>query len=141
MTRLRLIREPSIGSATLGCLFLDGHFFCFTLEDVIRERPGEPVSAWKVPGETAIPAGRYRVIITPSPKFKRPLPLILDVPGFEGIRIHRGNRAVHSLGCPLVGRTRGHAFIGESALAEEALMARLRTAPGDIWIRIENPDL
>lgn len=64
--RLRLVREPSLEGATLGCLFVDGHFAAFTLEDEIRERPGEPVGAWKVPGATAIPAGRYRVIVTPS---------------------------------------------------------------------------
>lgn len=72
---------------TVGRLFVDGKYLCDVLEDKVRE-PGV-----KVPGETAIPAGRYRVIVAMSPKFKRELPRLLDVPGFEGILIHAGNYA------------------------------------------------
>lgn len=67
---------------TVGRLFVDGKYLCDVLEDKVRE-PGV-----KVPGKTAIPAGRYRVVVRMSPKFKRELPRLLDVPGFEGILMH-----------------------------------------------------
>ena len=72
-------------TTTVGTLAIDGTFECYTLEDKVREK--------KIKGITAIPAGRYKVIITESPRFKRPLPLQLNVPGFEGVRIHPGNDA------------------------------------------------
>jgi len=128
---LRIVREPSRDGATLGVLFVDGHFECFTLEDQIR--------AQKVPGQTAIPAGRYRVIVTPSYRFKRPLPLVVDVPGFAGVRIHPGNTIADTEGCVLVGRTRGEASIGESRKAFDALFPRIERATGDIWLDIEDP--
>jgi hypothetical protein len=139
---LRLEREPSAHGATIGRLTIDGVFQCFILEDVIREEPMRPVSAWKVYGETAIPAGRYRIVITHSPAFKRALPLLLDVPGFAGVRVHAGNRARDSNGCLLPGRTRGRAFVGESVLAFGALFQRIQTAIArgeDAWIEIVNP--
>jgi hypothetical protein len=136
---LRLIREPSKDGATLGSLYIDGHWCCFTLEDVIREQAGQPVKAWKVPGQTAIPAGRYRLIVTPSHRFKRPLPLVVDVPGFEGIRIHPGNGPADTEGCILVGRDRVPGRVLQSRVAFEHLFAFLRAAPGDLWLVIENP--
>jgi Family of unknown function (DUF5675) len=139
---LRLLREPSIAGATMGVLFVDAVFECFTLEDQVREVVGQPTATWKVPGQTAIPAGRYRVIVTPSARFKRPLPLVVDVPGFAGIRLHPGNRHQDTEGCILVGRRRavqaGSPWVGESKLAFEALFPRLERAKGDIWLSIEN---
>ena len=136
---LRLIREPSKDNATAGVLFVDGHFQCFTLEDVVREIPGQPVSAWKVKGDTAIPAGRYRIVRTKSPRFGKVLPLLENVPGFDGIRIHAGNRSSDSSGCILPGRSRGTGMVMESRLAFEALDQKIRNASGDVWIDIENP--
>lgn len=136
---LRVIREPSIGGATLGSLYINGVWQCWTLEDAIREVPGQPVSAWKVPGQTAIPAGRYRVILTPSQRFKRALPLLVDVPGFSGVRIHAGNTITDTEGCLLVGNHRGESRVAESRIALEALFGRLARAAGEIWIRMENP--
>lgn len=78
-----------------------------------------------MPGKTAIPAGFYLVQITYSPRFKVPLPLVEDVPGFTGIRIHAGNTDEDTEGCILVGRTSHADAIGESRLALEALMAKL----------------
>jgi hypothetical protein len=88
---------------TLGKLYHDGQFICYTLEDKVREVIGEPVSAWKVAGQTAIPAGVYNVIITMSTRFKIRLPLLMDVPGFSGVRIHTGNSSADTEGCILVG--------------------------------------
>ncbi len=136
---LRLIREPSRYNATLGVLFVDGVFHSFTVEDVIREVAAQPVSKWKVPGETAIPAGRYRVQITHSPRFGRRLPILLNVPGFDGIRIHPGNSAADSEGCILPGRARAKGMVLESRSAFDELFALLNMATDDIWIGIENP--
>lgn len=136
---LRLVREPSLNHVTLGCLFVEGHFSCFTIEDEIREQAGVPVTTWKVPRQTAIPAGTYRVIVTPSHRFGRPLPLIVDVPGFAGVRIHSGNTIDDTEGCLLVGRDRRPGRVLQSRVALEALCPLIEHAPGDIWIVIENP--
>lgn len=137
---LRLIREPSRDAATLGALYVNGVFQCWTCEDAIREVPGQPVKAWKVPGLTAIPAGRYPVVITMSPRFRKRLPLLLNVPGFDGIRIHVGNRAKDTEGCILPGRVRLPDGVGQSRVAFDALFARLEAATGDeIWLTVENP--
>ncbi|WP_374347745.1 DUF5675 family protein [Chitinimonas sp.] len=139
---LTVIRQPSSEDCTLGELLVDGEHACYTLEDPIREVEGEPVSRWKVPGQTAIPAGRYRVTITPSQHFGRPMPLINDVPGFVGVRIHAGNTASDTEGCLLVGEAQGPDRIGRSAVAFAALFERIRRslASGDaVWISYENP--
>ena len=88
---------------TVGQLSVDGRFICYTLEDKVREVIGDPVSTWKVMGKTAIPVGVYPVIITMSMRFKIRLPLLMDVPGFSGVRIHTGNSSVDTEGCILVG--------------------------------------
>src|SRR5262245_21836096 len=99
---LRLIRNPSKNHVPFGTLYVDVVMECLTLEDEIRERSGVPVSAWKVPGQTAIPAGRYSMRLTMSARFGRVLPLLLNVPGFSGIRIHTGNVIDDTDGCILV---------------------------------------
>lgn len=142
--RLRLMREPSIGGLTLGVLFVDGRFECFTVEDQIREVPGQPVASWKVPAKTAIPEGRYHVVITESARFKRRLPLLLDVPGFAGIRFHTGNTIEDTEGCILPGRRRTPRGVAESRLAFDPLFTKIDTAlsRGDtVSIAIENPEV
>lgn len=139
---LRLIREPTIDGSTLGVLFKDGRFQCFTLEDPIRELAGQPVSAWKIPGDTAIPAGRYRVRLSWSPRFSRVLPELVDVPGFTGIRMHVGNRPKDTEGCLLVGLRRAGTEIRDSGEALAQLFGELEVAElaGRVsWIVIENP--
>jgi hypothetical protein len=95
--RLELVRSTFGENTTTGDLFADGVWECFTLEDRVRPA-GE-----KVPGETAIPEGSYTLVITASPRFKRRLPLLVNVPGFDGIRIHPGNSHRDTEGCLLVG--------------------------------------
>jgi len=120
---LLLSREPSVDGATIGYLFVDGKFLCFTLEDVVRA-PGV-----KIPGETAIPSGTYKVLINKSQRLGRMLPLILDVPYFSGIRIHGGNDASSTSGCILVGLARcGDNRILSSQAALSLLMAKLAPA-------------
>ena len=84
---LKLQRTKEVNNATLGELFADGTFVCYTLEDKVRPE--------KIKHETCIPAGTYVIEITYSPTFKKILPLLLNVPGFYGIRIHAGNYADH----------------------------------------------
>src|SRR5437588_5321023 len=93
-----------------------------SLEDVVR------ADGVKIPHETAIPAGRYTVDITFSPRFNRDLPLLLNVQGFLGIRIHPGNTANDTEGCILVGRHRAGNAITESRAAFDALFPKLETA-------------
>jgi hypothetical protein len=101
--KLRLDREQNLLTCTIGKLYIDGVFESHTLEDVVREKPGVPVLNWKIKGDTAIPKGTYNVIVTWSPKFSKPMPLLLNVPGFEGVRIHSGNTDRDTEGCILVG--------------------------------------
>lgn len=129
---LRVIREPSIEAVTHGVLFVDGHFQCHTLEDRLRDE--------KIPGQTAIPPGRYAVTITPSRRFLRDLPLLVDVPGFTGVRIHPGNTAEDTSGCLLVGKDRQPGRVLQSRVAFETLFGRLQAATDSIAIVIENPE-
>lgn len=104
----RLIREEFTTESTVGKLYFrlsdrdSWTWLCWTLEDVVREIPGQPVIAWKVKRETAIPRGTYTMCVTRSNRFGVDLPLLLDVPGFDGIRIHGGNTAADTEGCILV---------------------------------------
>jgi len=117
---LRLLRKTFSDVSTIGELSVDGKPECFTLEDKVR--------AVKIRGETAIPAGIYEVTITFSEKFKKPLPLLLNVPNFAGIRIHSGNTAANTEGCILVGTTQGKDHVGSSRVAFAALFAKIEAA-------------
>lgn len=112
---ITLNRQPSWRETTLGLLWAGEKIQCYTLEDQVRHGA-------KVPGATAIPAGEYRLDITWSPRFRRLLPLVVDVPGFDGVRFHPGNDAGDTEGCILVGRRVVDATrIAESQLAFDAL--------------------
>lgn len=110
---------------TIGRLYIESILVCNTLEDAVRE-----LGAKKVMHETAIPAGTYQVVVTRSPKFGRMLPRLLSVPGFEGILIHRGNKAEHTSGCILVGRNTKVGQVTESTKYEELLTSVLKVAQG-----------
>lgn len=126
---LKVYRKIYSKVSTIGELFINGTFYCFTLEDVCRDlnRDGDlkdPGEA-KVHGQTAIPAGRYQVIINVSSRFKKRMPLLLAVPGYEGIRIHNGNYPKDTEGCILVGSTKAVDFVGNSRDTFDRLMIRL----------------
>lgn len=122
--KLLLERYALKKNYTIGRLFIDGVKFCDTLEPQVRDLRTEP----KVHGKTAIPEGTYDVVVTISPKFKRLLPHILGVPGFSGIRIHRGNTAADTAGCPLVGENRIVGRVVNSTKYELEITSRLRAA-------------
>ena len=105
------------------------NFVCNTLEDKVRNKKGTKKEEFvKVYGETAIPAGKYNVIITRSPKYKKDLPLLLDVPGFGGIRIHSGNTEKDSEGCIIVGKNDKVGWVSNSRATMNKLMSILKTA-------------
>lgn len=133
MNTLELVTARFNGTKdyTAGKVYANGDFLCNSLEDEVREIDGQPVSSWKIKGQTAIPRGRYRVVLTKSPKFGRVLPEILNVPGYTAIRSHRGNEAIHTDGCPLVGMPDGNdrdAWLGNSAVAEALIIKTIREA-------------
>lgn len=140
--KLWLPRGRSKGNATISPLQVDGAWHSYVCEDVIREAPGVPVSVWKIPGETAIPAGEYRIVLTESARFHRVLPLLVDVPGFSGVRLHPGNSAGDTDGCLLPGYDKFDTSVGRSRLAFEELFEQMKQAIArgeTIAVRIENP--
>jgi len=95
-------REVSRDEFTPGEMFINGEHFCWTLEDTIREIPGKMPVEWKIYGKTAIPVGMYKVVINWSSRFKRQMIQLLNVKGFEGVRIHNGPTEKSTDGCILV---------------------------------------
>ena len=124
---------------TIGKLYIDGNYFCDTVEDVDRHLDDsmteEEIKKNKVYGETAIPYGMYKVTITYSPKFKKNLPLLEGVKGFSGIRIHSGNTAKDSLGCIIVGKNKKVGMVLDSRVTMEKLMKVFDTKE-NIWLTI-----
>lgn len=129
--RITIERKYKKEKYTIGKMFLDGVYFCDTLEDTVRPK------GVKIYGETAIPASTYKVVLSYSPKFKRVLPEVLSVPNFSGIRIHRGNTAKDTLGCVLVGKNKVVGGLTESADTEIKLMERLKREK-EIWLTIKD---
>jgi hypothetical protein len=128
--KIEIVRKEFTKFSTIGELFIDDEFFCYTLEDVVREV--------KIPRETAIPYGHYEVITNYSVRFKRVMPLILNVPGYSGVRIHSGNTSANTEGCPLVGFTKDIDFVGQSKKAFSVFMKRLHAGltEGRVYLTI-----
>lgn len=100
---LKILRTRFLPGWTIGQLYIDDEWFCFTLEDVVREIPDKPVETWKIHGETAIPTGNYELILQDSPKFGPETPTLLRVPGYKYVRFHAGITAGDTEGCIIVG--------------------------------------
>jgi len=125
MLKLLLVREIKNEKQTHGLLFKIGkddkrEFICYTLEDKERDV--------KIKGQTAIPTGKYTVIVTMSPRFKKELPLILNVPNFSGVRFHSGNDENDSEGCPLLGMIRHSNAISNCAPAVALVTKMIKEA-------------
>lgn len=125
---LKLKRIAYRDKYTIGRLFINNVYFCDTLEDVPRET--------KIANETCIPIGKYKVIISWSNRFKRQMPLIVDVPGFDGIRIHAGNTSKDTSGCILVGENKLTGRLINSRQAFDKLFSILKATKEDITIEI-----
>ena len=127
LTVKRVALKPT---GTIGKLYIDGVYFCDTLEDPNRDhnKDGDlnDIGEGKVWGDTAIPFGIYRMILSYSPKFKRILPRLLNVPHFEGVLIHRGNTAKDTHGCILVGKNTEVGKVTSSTVWEEKLVKLLK---------------
>ncbi len=124
---------------TIGKLSIDGKDTgIITIEDKVREIKGKPVSSWKVQNVTAIPVGKYKLIISMSNRFKKLMPEILKVEGFSGVRIHSGNTSKNTEGCLILGKTwDGKSdFIGDSKKAVQEFMDKIQ-GQHDIEIEIQ----
>lgn len=128
--KLTLKRKFLGDKYTIGDLFIDDKIFCNTIEDAVRELPvtcpytfkGQSCKCkGKIYAETAIPAGIYVVTMEYSPRFKRKLPLLHNVPHFIGILIHSGTTSIDSAGCVLVGKNTIKGKITESRVTSDKL--------------------
>jgi len=117
---LKLIRETYTEDSTIGKLYVNDVFHCFTLEDKVRDV--------KIKNVTAIPAGRYKVVVDFSNRFQQLMPLLLNVPNYLGVRIHTGNYSKDTEGCILVGSTKAVNFIGNSKKAYVKLLSTITKA-------------
>lgn len=116
--RIELVRIAFKDTYTIGKLYVDGKYFSDVIEDKDRgldsSMTESEILKKKVKGQTAIPTGHYVINITYSPKYKRMMPLLLDVKGFSGIRIHSGNTAKDTEGCLIVGKNKKVGMVLES---------------------------
>ena len=135
MTLTRIAKRDEY---TIGMLDIDGDYFCDTLETTWRDiGPGRP--GRKVRGKTAIPEGRYPVVITHSPRFEMWLPQLLHVPGFKGVRIHAGNQPRDTGGCVLVGLNLRPGMLYDSRLWLVRLKYRITQAKDrgeGVWLTV-----
>ena len=150
--RLKLIRKYKLPAYTIGKLYINGVYFCDTLEDTDRGLSDsisvEDIAKRKKYGITAIPYGTYRIDMnTISPKYQKrnptytrayqhKLPRLLNVKGFEGVLIHAGNTANDTLGCVLVGKNTVKGKVLQSQATWKALMDRLLTDRNNITLEI-----
>lgn len=126
---LLVARNRFYDTHTTGQLYINGEFFCFTLEDKVREEEGIAVEKWKIQDQTAIPRGIYKVTLENSPKFGLETPTLSNVPGFTSIRMHSGNTPDDTDGCIICGfRLADNGFIvpGTTRPAIAELKAKLR---------------
>lgn len=126
--KIKLVRFLKGPTSTIGRLLLDGKLQCYTLEDSVR--------SVKVAGKTAIPSGTYVLVIDYSLRFGRLMPHLLNVPGFEGIRIHAGNTDKDTQGCILVGNGHTDNSLTDSRKAFDALFLKLSQSKESMTIQI-----
>jgi hypothetical protein len=144
---LTLIRKHFGEKYTIGRLSIDQAYLCDTLEDVVRDLHDinhdgdfDDEGEGKIYGKTAIPAGRYKVIVNMSRKLKRRLPLLLNVSGFTGIRIHGGKNETWSEGCILVGENKIKGQLINYGYWETRMVQIIDEAikrKEEVWITIE----
>lgn len=134
MIQLKLKRVAFMPSYTIGHLYINDKYFCDTLEDANRDlnKDGKfDNGEQKVYSQTCIPFGQYKVKLMMSPKFKRVLPRLFDVPDFDGVLIHRGNTSKDTSGCILVGLNKQKGMVLDSAIYENKLVQLLKMNKND----------
>lgn len=129
---LTLKRETFTEESTIGSLSIDGAMECYILEDKDRgltdTMPLGEIVATKVYGKTCIPYGRYEIDWTLSNRFKIFMPILKNVKGYEGIRIHKGNTAIDTLGCLICGTRKKNNMVTESTMATKKLYDKIESA-------------
>lgn len=134
---LVLLRDRFADDFTLGTLTESGVFIGYTCEDVDRKMEE---GGTKVHGRTAIPRGRYKCVLSRSNRFKRVMPEVQNVPGFSGVRIHSGNTAADTEGCPLLGLERTGNGVRNCAAPNAELMRLMESAAKhgeEVWLTVE----
>lgn len=140
---IKVKRRLKTDISTIGEFYVGGVQHSFTLEDKDRglksSMPLSEIQKIKVHGKTAIPSGKYEVVINYSNRFKKYMPLLLNVPGYGGVRIHPGNTAEDTEGCILLGSQQGKNWLGNSRMAYNSFMEKLKTVEQSekIYIIIE----
>ena len=137
-------REYKKKDYTIGKMYINGEYFCDTLEDtdrgLRRECPLAEIKEVKEYGHTAIPTGQYSIAYTYSPRFKKYLPLLLQVPCFEGVRIHSGNTHKDTEGCILLGENKAVGKVLNSRKTMDEFLRILKPAIEaceDVWLEIK----
>ena len=144
IVRAPVVKRDGFESFTHGRMYLDGVTFCHTCEDEDRQLENVPghENSTKVYGKTAIPRGKYRIIIDWSNRFKRELPRLLDVPNYVGVRIHPGNGPEDTEGCILPGTgipSNRQDWLLNSRAAFDALFNKIEAAlelGEEVWIEV-----
>jgi hypothetical protein len=146
--KLMLHRRFIENGYTIGALYINGTYFCDTLENkdraLTRDTALNEIRKIKIPGKTAIPTGVYKVVVNPSPTKKRILPRLLDVPGFGGILIHRGNTKRDTAGCILIGENKAKGKVAHSTEYERRLveiLARTQERGEEITIEVNRESI
>lgn len=138
--QLTLKRKEFGKDYTISQLYLNNSYFCDTCEDVDRGLKStdtlSQIKKVKIPEKTAIPYGQYEITLTYSPRFRKILPLLNNVPGFEGVRIHTGNSHLDTEGCLLVGKNTGKGIVSNSRYWFNKLMPILTNTKEKIFINI-----
>jgi len=129
---IEVVRRIFTEHSTIGDLLINGEPECFSLEDadlgLNQDMNAATIKEKKIPGKTAIPSGKYEITVDLSARFGKLMPHILNVPGFDGIRIHTGNTDKDVEGCLALGTSIGEDYIGESVLAFNRFFPKLREA-------------
>lgn len=139
LTLKRIALRPTY---TIGKLYIDDAYFCDTLEDTVRDtnKSGKfDNGEQKIKGKTAIPYGTYEIKWTYSPRFKKYTPQLMNVPSFEGIRIHSGNSSDHTEGCLLLGENKkvGMVLNSKATIAKFCPIIKDACAKGKVTIEIK----
>ncbi|WP_273534032.1 DUF5675 family protein [Prevotella aurantiaca] len=129
---LKLERKWKKEKYTIGNLYINGVFFSNVLEDTVRglrqDMTPEEIKKIKIHGQTAIPSGRYEIRVTLSARFRRQLPILLNVPGYAGVRIHPGNTDANTEGCLLPGKNDRVGQVSNSRATMAALQKQIEEA-------------